>query len=335
MKKIKTKKTKRNNIKIITIKLVSKTILPIMNTTLYDLFYITGVITLGIGIASLLSTFFILEPMKSYWRTLNDAANEAANAYEMKYYDEYDALLDEMADKGDGGDLSPDELKALYKKTTKDTLPSNGDIIMCYDAVTESFGYYCKTGIVPYKYLETVCRKYCVEHRCLELYVDIRDEYKKAVDKIQKRMFPDSNDNNNTTDTATTVSDTATTATDNKDTSASGVAANTVFVKFKSYNRSGTALNSKMSKADAQAEAERLLKSDEGAMHILRERANRYSYRGKIEDFDTHHPSYLAGLRMNDEEKRRKAAEEESAAEAAKAMSWTEYKKRMTLLSQQ
>ncbi len=319
-----------------------------MNTTLlYDLFYITGVITLGIGIASLLSTFFILEPMKSYWQELKNAANEAANAYEMKYYDEYDALLDEMADKGDGGDLSPDELKALYKKTTKDTLPSNGDIIMCYDAVTESFGYYCKTGIVPYKYLETVCRKYCVEHRCLELYVDIRDEYKKAVDKIQKRLFPDSNDNNNTTatdtatvsDTATTANDnnnttTAATATDNKDTSASGVAANTVFAKFKSYNRSGTALNSKMSKADAQAEAERLLKSDEGAMHILRERANRYSYRGKIEDFDTHHPSYLAGLRMNDEEKRRKAAEEEAAAEAAKAMSWTEYKKRMALSQQ-
>jgi len=305
-----------------------------MTTTLYDLFYIAGVITLGMGIASLLSTFFILEPMKRYWQVLKNAENEAANAYEMKYYDEYDALLDEMADKGDGGDLSPDELKALYKKTTKDTLPSNGDIIMCYDAVTESFGYYCKTGIVPYKYLETVCRKYCVEHRCLELYVDIRDEYKKAVDKIQKRFFPDLNDNdNNDNDNATTTTSTTTTTTpanDNKDTSASGVAANTVFVKFKSYNRSGTALNSKMSKADAQAEAERLLKSDEGAMHILRERANRYSYRGKIEDFDTHHPSYLAGLRMNDEEKRRKEAEEEAAAEAAKAMSWTEYKKRMT-----
>jgi len=59
-----------------------------------------------------------------------------------------------------------------------------GDVMMCYDHATLSFAYYARTGNIPYKYLETISRKYMIETNApREIHVDIRDEYKKAKEK--------------------------------------------------------------------------------------------------------------------------------------------------------
>ena len=55
-----------------------------------------------------------------------------------------------------------------------------GDVILLYNKDKEQFQYYSNHDI-PYRYLEVVVRKYVLSYNCIELYTDIQQEYKKAL----------------------------------------------------------------------------------------------------------------------------------------------------------
>jgi hypothetical protein len=162
-----------------------------------------------------------------------------------------------------------------------------GDVMMCYDHATLSFAYYARTGNIPYKYLETISRKYMIETNApREIHVDIRDEYKKAKDK-------------------TTVRAAATaTATAHQDPSQGD---ETPFVKLKSYNTASnlnlyTTTNETKDRTHKFATNEKkqdTSSSSSNAAVVIRENANRYSYRGKLSDFEEHHKMFLADRRKN------------------------------------
>jgi len=101
------------------------------------------------------------------------AANKAAaNKYEYKYIKKFDLLKNNAI-------LSLNE-KSLDYSYIMDNTPC-GNIVMKYDREQEVFTYYSDKKDVPYKYLETVARKFVINNDCLELYVDIRDELRKKV----------------------------------------------------------------------------------------------------------------------------------------------------------
>jgi hypothetical protein len=52
-----------------------------------------------------------------------------------------------------------------------------GNVIMYYNHTKEAFEYY-SDNVVPYRYLDTVCRKYVIMNLCVPLYVDISKELK-------------------------------------------------------------------------------------------------------------------------------------------------------------
>ena len=52
-----------------------------------------------------------------------------------------------------------------------------GNVIMYYNNAKEAFEYY-SDNVVPYRYLDTVCRKYVIRNLCVPLYVDISKELK-------------------------------------------------------------------------------------------------------------------------------------------------------------
>ena len=116
--------------------------------------------------------------------------------------------------------------------------------------------YHSATKEIPYKYLETVARKYVIEYNCKKLYIDIRKEYEKGMNKYkeikekEEKALKDAKDgmkDENGQD-------------NNKK--------KQIFANFKTYNRKGEVHNKQKDK-----------------IYILKEQANRYSYRGKIEEY--------------------------------------------------
>ena len=166
-------------------------------------------------------------------------------AYEVEMFDEYDNL--------DDIELTEEYVKDLELNTITDTTP-RGDVLMYYSKLLNSFIYYSKTKEIPYKYLETVARKYVIKYNCKRLYVDIRKEYEKGVQKYKEMKEKEEHDKKEKLEGESDKSK------DNKK--------KQLFVALKTYNR----------KADVSAK-------QKDKIYILKEQANRYSYRGKIEEY--------------------------------------------------
>jgi hypothetical protein len=162
--------------------------------------------------------------------------------YENEMFEEYDNLEDR--------DLTEDYVKDLSLNIITETTP-RGDVLTYYDSELESFVYYSKTKEIPYKYLETVARKYVIKYDCKRIYIDIRKEYEKGVNKCK-----DIKEKENGEQTGAYIEPTGA----NKK--------RQLFVKLKSYNRKAEVNNKHKNK-----------------IYILREKSNRFSYRGKIEEY--------------------------------------------------
>ena len=239
--------------------------------------------------------------------------------FEDKYFNEYDAWIQSSLENSTGqytgetntiidqvGQYRKNEcLENLYDSIVRETINEiYGDVIMCYDHATFSFAYYAKTANIPYKYLETISRKYMIETNApREIHVDIRNEYKKA----KERMAPATAASAAATDIDTTYAD--------------------VFVKLKSYNTVSN-LNLHTTTNDTNEKTHKFATTDETksnnneaktasttAKKIIREKANRYSYRGKINEFVDNH--------------RRRTPASASASDTVEVIDYAEFKKQM------
>lgn len=164
--------------------------------------------------------------------------------FENRYFTEYDDLEEK--------DLTDKFVKDLTLNVIREETPK-GEVLMYYSHEMESFIYYSKTKEIPYKYLETLARKYVIIYDCKKLYIDIRKEYEKGVNKY-KELKENKTPVNGTGTGGEKASE------ENKK--------KKLFASFKTYNRKG--------EVNAQ---------QKDKIYILREKANRYSYRGKIEEY--------------------------------------------------
>lgn len=231
-----------------------------------------------------------------YYKIVLRNAASAAILFEDKYFKEYDEWV---------STTTPDEevpnnkerLENMYYATVREKINDfYGDVIMCYDHATLSFAYYARTANIPYKYLETISRKYMIETNApREIHVDIRDEYKKAKERTQQ---------------STANPPAATLPANEEDTTVGGLPMD-VFVKLKSYNTASN-LNLHTTTNDTKEKTHKFVgeqssnnntasssSSSSSSDKILRDRANRYSYRGKIDDFAEHHKTFLSERRTN------------------------------------
>jgi hypothetical protein len=167
-----------------------------------------------------------------------------------------------------------EQLKKFKKNYVIEHTPL-GNVLMFYNHDKLAFEYYSDSTI-PYRYLETVARKYVLTYNYRPLYIDMNEELKEYEKKLQEKEENDktkiSNSNTNTK---------------SKD----------VFAKFKSYNKEAgtgrintapppknsipqnrlTNANFKDNKKDNNGNSEKIL---------LKEKANRYSYQGKFLNFN-------------------------------------------------
>ena len=241
------------------------------------------------------TSFHFLTPFK-YLLNRRKTTTTQELLFEDKYFSDYDEWSENQPQTPTAEDnyvIVPapttdkkECLEKLFYITIRETINEfYGDVIMCYDHATFSFAYYGRTANIPYKYLETISRKYMIETNApREIHVDIRDEYKKAKERtIPAPAPPPANANANAP------------ATDDGD----------VFVKLKSYNTVSN-LNIHTTTNDTNEKTHKFVTpsgtateakaSTSSSTKIIREKANRYSYRGKIQDFDENHkrPSAVA-----------------------------------------
>jgi len=216
--------------------------------------------------------------------------------FEDKYFKEYDEWS--STKQPETNEAHKKEcLENMYYSTVRETINDfYGDVIMCYDHKTSSFAYYARTGNIPYKYLETISRKYMIETNApKEIHVDIRSEYNKA--KECNKPTTESSANAGPTSPNTSSSDH-----DHDHDHDDHDHENTVFVKLKSYNNaSNLKIHTNTSDKTTTEKQETITKQESKSNPniILRENANRYSYRGKITDFEEHHKTFLADRRIS------------------------------------
>ena len=178
----------------------------------------------------------------------NDTKKEIA--YQMKWFEEFDDMSDTGDDEQEEEELTEEFVNNLSLNTITETTP-RGDVLMYYSSKLGTFVYHSHTKEIPYNYLETVARKYVIEYNCKKLYIDIRKEYEKGVQKYKEIK---AKEEKNAADGG--MDDTK----ENKK--------KQIFANFKTYNRKGEIHNKQKDK-----------------IYILKEHANRYSYRGKIEEY--------------------------------------------------
>ena len=227
--------------------------------------------------------------------------------FEDKYFNEYDEWVKTAHSNETTDEHKKECLENMYYSTVRETINDfYGDVIMCYDHATLSFAYYARTGNIPYKYLETISRKYMIETNApKEIHVDIRTEYNKAKDATAAAPPP-------ALPATTTSSEHDADSDHEHDHDPDPETA--VFVKLKSYNK---ATNIKIHTHETTEKKDKIVSPDpkKDTNVILRENANRYSYRGKIEDFAEHHKTFLA--------QRRKASSDSSSDSTTKTSSST------------
>ncbi len=94
---------------------------------------------------------------------------------ELELVDEYKKLDDEYLD-----DL---KLKILDEETPL------GLVKLYYDNEYKGFIWYCDRNHIPYRFLETVVRKYILEYDCHNLYIDLNDEINKSKNDVEKAKY--------------------------------------------------------------------------------------------------------------------------------------------------
>ena len=147
-----------------------------------------------------------------------------------------------------------------------------GNVLLFYNHEKLAFEYYSDLTI-PYRYLETVSRKYVLTYKYRPLYVDMEEELKEYERKLEEKEK---------TKSETLVNN-------NK---------KQVFAKFKSYNtEAGTGRVNKAPPPKNNIPQNRLNISknivkidvdgkDNNGKLLLKENANRYSYQGKMCNFN-------------------------------------------------
>jgi hypothetical protein len=150
-----------------------------------------------------------------------------------------------------------------------------GNVLMIYDIERESFKFYSDSTI-PYRYLEVVARKYVKQFGCRPIFVDMEEELKFAEEKWDKeRKEKDEKEEEERIKKEESIK-IQKPIEERKN----------VFAKFKSYNKeSGTGHVNTSAPPKNSIPNKKLTSQQENEKTLLKDKANRYTYEGKIVNF--------------------------------------------------
>ena len=145
-----------------------------------------------------------------------------------------------------------------------------GNVMMIYDKSKEAFKYY-SDNTIPYRYLESVARKYVKQFNCRPIFVDMEEELIVAKEKLDKELREreiKEEQKKNKLDNSIEQK-------------------KSIFAKFKSYNKeSGTGRVNTAPPPKNSIPNKKLSESKNDEKMLLKEKANRYTYEGKFANFN-------------------------------------------------
>jgi hypothetical protein len=148
-----------------------------------------------------------------------------------------------------------------------------GNVLMYYNSVRGSFEYY-SDNTIPYRYLETVSRKYVKTFNCRYLYVDMDNEISLAEKKLKEVLEKK----------ALEEEEMKKKLLEQKENQV--VSKKDVFAKFKSYNKdSGTGRVNTSAPPKNSIPNARTNKATDNSNVILKDNANRYTCEGRLSNF--------------------------------------------------
>ena len=189
----------------------------------------------------------------------NEQESCSSEEEEESYYsEEHSDTTEEDSEEDSEPYEENNDLPSLKNIFIEENTP-RGIIFMAYDYDVNSYIYYSKTKDIPYKYLETVSRKYIIENKCLDIFIDYKEEYRKGLQHYVQRMQEKKNllEKNKEQEK------------DNQEDNIENKKKN-IYANFKSYNK----LDKNDTKDDTNAKE-----------YILTENSNHYKYQGNIDDY--------------------------------------------------
>ena len=151
-----------------------------------------------------------------------------------------------------------------------------GNVLMKYNKNKESFIFY-SDNTIPYRYLEVVGRKFVKQFNCRPIFVDMEEELKLAEEKWEKEKKEKEEKEEEEKRKKEEAIKNKTPVEEKK---------KNVFTKFKSYNKeSGTGHVSTAAPPKNSIPNKKLTKTQENENILLKQKANRYTYEGKIVNF--------------------------------------------------
>ena len=181
--------------------------------------------------------------------------------YEDKYKDQI-AQLEEV-------ELTEERLVSLKNSILFEKTPL-GNVVMYYDHSRETFTFYSDSSI-PYRYLETISRKYVVLNNCKKIYVNMEEEIKCAEKKLEEKKQMQ----------LKKQEEEARSRAQEHDSQQQQQPKRNVFAKLKKYNRIDAKPNTNPNTKTTTTNS----KKDDTDDKVLKERANRYSCEGKLANF--------------------------------------------------
>ncbi len=150
-----------------------------------------------------------------------------------------------------------------------------GNVLMMYDKPRESFKYY-SDNTIPYRYLEVVGRKYAKQFGVKQIFIDMEEELKYAEERWEKeRKEKEEQQEQERRKKEEAIKN-------NKPIEQK----KSVFAKFKNYNKeAGTGHVNMGAPPKNSIPNKKLTEKQEGEKILLKERANRYTYEGKLANF--------------------------------------------------
>ena len=182
-----------------------------------------------------------------------------------KYEDKYKINKEIMDDE-----LSQEKLEGLCNSFILENTP-NGNVLILYNHKTYSFNYYSDNSI-PYKYLNTLARKYVNTYRCKQLYINSEDELDKEKESENKDKESENKDKESEKEPENKEKE------QDQDTKKDK---KQIFAKFKTYNKNTT--NKIQQQPSQQQQQPSQQQQQPSQQEVI---ANRYTYQGKIANFN-------------------------------------------------
>ena len=201
--------------------------------------------------------------------------------------------LEELKTTGIDIENIKDEAKKYVIKERLDKMKNNfiiektplGNIVMIYNNIRGTFDYYSDSNI-PYRFLETVGRKYVLTFNCRPIFIDMEEELKlyelklkekEENEKEEKEKEINENENEKENEKEKEINE-----------NENEKKKKNVFAKFKSYNREAGSgkVNTAAPPKNSIPNTKITDDSKKNEKMILKENANRYTCEGRFSNFN-------------------------------------------------